>query len=55
MFDSFRSVQEFDEEMQMAEEEKNNMSEAAESVEAENVAESQDALAPEDKTSEAKW
>ncbi len=39
----------------MAEEEKNNMSEAAESVEAENVAESQDTLAPEDKTSEAKW
>lgn len=39
----------------MAEEEKNNMSEAAESAEVENVAESQDALAEEDKTSEAKW
>jgi transcriptional antiterminator NusG len=41
--------------MQMAEEEKNNMSEAAESAEVENVAESQDALSEEDKTSEAKW
>ncbi|SHI26914.1 transcription antitermination protein nusG [Butyrivibrio fibrisolvens DSM 3071] len=39
----------------MAEEEKNNMSEAAESAEVENVAESQDALSEEDKTSEAKW
>lgn len=39
----------------MAEEEKNNMSEAAESAEVENAAESQDALAEEDKTSEAKW
>ena len=39
----------------MAEEEKNNMSEAAESAEVENAAESQDALSEEDKTSEAKW
>lgn len=39
----------------MAEEEKNNMSEAAESAEVENVAESQDALSEADKTSEAKW
>jgi len=48
-------VQEFDEEMQMAEEEKNNMSEALESAEVENTAENQDALAEEDKNSEAKW
>jgi transcriptional antiterminator NusG len=41
--------------MQMAEEEKNNMSEAAESAEVENAAESQDALSEDDKTSEAKW
>ena len=39
----------------MAEEEKNNMSEAAESAEVENAAESQDALSEDDKTSEAKW
>ncbi len=39
----------------MAEEEKNNMSEALESAEVENTAENQDALAEEDKNSEAKW
>lgn len=39
----------------MAEEEKNNMSEAAESAEVENAAESQDSLSEDDKTSEAKW